>query len=109
VARKKKGSANRKKAVARLGALHGRIALQRSDWLHKLTTDLADAHPVIAMEDLRIKNMSASAVGTVEARGKNVRAKAGLRHEEHLGRGHAVWRENSRSMPVKERSVAPRP
>jgi putative transposase len=78
VARKKKGSANRRKAVARLGALHRRIAHQRSDWLHKLTTYLADKHPVIALEDLRIKNMSASAAGTVEAPGKNVLAKAGL-------------------------------
>jgi len=60
VARKKKGSANRSKAVARLGELHRRITHQRTDWLHKLTTGLADAHPVIAIEDLRIKNMSAS-------------------------------------------------
>jgi putative transposase len=44
VSRKVQGSANRKKAVARLGALHRRIAHQRSDWLHKLTTDLADRH-----------------------------------------------------------------
>jgi putative transposase len=78
VARKKKGSANRKKAVAKLGVLHRRIAHQRGDWLHKLTTGLADAHPVIALEDLRIKSMSASAKGTVEEPGKNVRAKAGL-------------------------------
>ena len=78
VARKNKGSANRKKAVAKLGSLYRRVAHQRSDWLQKLTTELADRHPVIALEDLRIKNMSASATGTKEAPGKNVRAKAGL-------------------------------
>lgn len=76
VSRKQKGSANRKKAVQRLGALHRRIAHQRSDWLHKLTAQLADAHPVIALEDLRIKNMLASAKGGVDAPGKNVRQKA---------------------------------
>ena len=38
VSRREKGSANRRKAVARLGELHRRIARQRSDWLHKLTT-----------------------------------------------------------------------
>src|SRR5450631_1426281 len=40
VARKKKGSANRKKAIVRLGNIHRRIARQRADWLHKLTTSL---------------------------------------------------------------------
>jgi len=97
VARKKKGSANRKKAVVRLGNLHRRIAHQRSDWLHKLTTDLADVHPVIALEDLRIRNMSASAAGTVEAPGKNVRAKAGL----NRGILDAAWGEFARQLSYK--------
>lgn len=97
VARKKKGSSNRKKAVARLGALHRRIAHQRSDWLHKLTTDLADAHSVIALEDLRIKNMSTSAKGTVEAPGKNVRQKAGLNRSIL----DAAWGEFGRQLSYK--------
>jgi len=97
VARKKKGSANRKKAVQRLGALHRRIAHQRSDWLHKLTTDLSDAHAVIALEDLCIKNMSASAAGTVEAPGKNVRQKAGL----NRGILDAAWGEFARQLTYK--------
>lgn len=97
VSRKKKGSANRRKAVARLGNLHRRIAAQRSDWLHKLTTGLADRHPVIALEDLRIKNMSASAAGTVEAPGKNVRAKAGL----NRGILDAAWGEFARQLTYK--------
>lgn len=97
VSRKKKGSTNRRKAVQRLGALHRRIAHQRSDWLHKLTTDLADRHPVIALEDLRIKNMTASAAGTVEAPGKNVRAKAGL----NRGILDAAWGEFARQLTYK--------
>ncbi|MHC5879831.1 transposase, partial [Streptococcus pyogenes] len=56
VSRKCKGSKNRRKAVEKLASLHLKIAHERSDWLHKLTTNLADAHPVIAIEDLRIKN-----------------------------------------------------
>lgn len=51
VSRKVKGSRNRHKAVDRLVRLHARIAAQRNDWLHKLSTGLADAHPVIAIED----------------------------------------------------------
>ncbi len=78
VSRKKKGSANRRKAVDRLGRLYRRIARQRSDWLHKLTTDLANGHAVVALEDLCPSNMTASARGTAEAPGKNVRSKAGL-------------------------------
>ena len=72
VSRKVKGSRNRRKAVERLGRIHARIAAQRSDWLHQLSTRLADAHPVIAIEDLKVAAMSASAAGTVEAPGKQV-------------------------------------
>lgn len=97
VARKKKGSANRKKALARLGNLHRRIAHQRADWLHKLTTDLADQHAVIAVEALRIKNMSASAHGTAEAPGRQVRQKAGL----NRGILDAAWGEFARQLGYK--------
>jgi putative transposase len=97
VSRKREGSANRKKAVMRLAALHRRIARQRSDWLHKLTTDLADSHPVIALEDLRIENMAGSSAGTTEAPGKNVRAKAGLNRAIL----DAAWGEFARQLAYK--------
>jgi putative transposase len=97
VSRKVKGSANRRKAVVRLGNLHRRIARQRSDWLHKLTTELADRHPVIALEDLRIVNMSASAKGTVEAPGRNVKSKAGLNRSIL----DAAWGEFRRQLQYK--------
>ena len=97
LSRKKRGSANRKKAVARLGNLHRRIARQRSDWLHKLSTGLAEAHPVIAIEDLQVRNMSASAAGTIEAPGRNVRAKAGL----NRGILDAAWGEFARQLTYK--------
>lgn len=89
--RKVKGSRNRRKAVDRLGRLHSRIAAQRSDWLHKLSTELADAHPVIAIEDLRVAAMSASAAGTALAPGKRVRQKAGL-NRAILDQGWAEFR-----------------
>jgi len=97
VSRKFKGSANRKKAVWRLGALHRRIAHQRSDWLHKLSTDLAERHAVVALEDLRIKNMSASARGTAAQPGKNVAAKTGL----NRGILDAAWGEFARQLTYK--------
>lgn len=92
VARKQKGSANRKKAVQRLARLHQRIACQRSDWLHKLSTELASQHAVIAIEDLKVAAMSASARGTVAKPGKRVRAKAGL-NRSILDQGWAKFRD----------------
>jgi putative transposase len=78
VSRKVKGSCNRKRAVVKLRALHKRIAQQRNDWLHKLTSGLAGEYPVIAIEDLRIAAMSASARGSATQPGTKVRQKAGL-------------------------------
>lgn len=78
VSRKPKGSANRKKAVARLNACHGRIAAIRRDFLHQRTTQLVRGHALIAIEDLAVKSMTASAAGKVDAPGRNVKAKAGL-------------------------------
>ena len=78
VSRKIKGSSNWKKAVKKVARTHHRIANCRSDWTHKLTTDLADRFPVIAIEDLKVSNMSASSKGSVANPGKRVRQKAGL-------------------------------
>jgi putative transposase len=100
VSRKKKGSANRRKAAERLGCLHRRIARQRSNWLHELTTELAGRHPVIALEDLRVKNMSASARGTADQPGKNVAAKAAL----NRGILDAAWGEFTRQISYKLQS-----
>lgn len=55
--RKKKGSKNRKKATRRLANLHYKIANQRRDFLHKLTTRLAKTKPIIVIEDLIVRNM----------------------------------------------------
>lgn len=78
VSRKRRGSANRKKAVARLSACHGRIAAMRRDFLHQATTKLVAGHALVAIEDLAVRNMTASAAGSVDAPGRNVAAKAGL-------------------------------
>lgn len=76
--RKKKGSRNRAKARARLNACHGRVASMRRDFLHQRTTELVRSHALIAIEDLAVKRMTASAAGTEEEPGRNVKAKAGL-------------------------------
>lgn len=78
LARKKKFSANWRKQKARISALHTKIANVRNDFLHKVSTTISKNHAMIVMEDLHIRNMSASAKGSVGDPGKNVRQKAGL-------------------------------
>ena len=57
LSRKQKGSNNRNKARLKVAKLHEKIANQRKDFLHKLSTKLTRENQSIAIEDLRIKNM----------------------------------------------------
>jgi putative transposase len=60
VSRTAKGSANRRKAVARLGRAHARISGVRANLLHSFTARLARKHPAIVLEDLATKNLIAN-------------------------------------------------
>ncbi len=57
VSRKHKGSQNRKKAALRLARLHRRIAHQRANILHHLTSRLAKTKSVVVIEDLQVAGM----------------------------------------------------
>ncbi|VEP16180.1 transposase [Hyella patelloides LEGE 07179] len=57
LSRKTKGSNNRYKARLEVARIHSLIKDARTDFLHKLTTDLVRANSVIAIEDLAIRNM----------------------------------------------------
>lgn len=57
LSRKRKGSANRAKARLRVARIHARIADQRKDVAHKLTTQLIHENQVVAAESLQVKNM----------------------------------------------------
>ena len=81
VSRKKRGSERRKQAVHRLARARAKQARKRLDFLHKTTSQLAQNHALVAMEELRINNMTRSAQGTVEQPGRNVAQKAGLNRE----------------------------
>lgn len=76
--RKKKGSKNRRRAAARVARMHQRIRCQRKDFLHQISTRWSKSHALIALEDLRIGNMTRSAKGTVENPGSRVAQKSGL-------------------------------
>ena len=57
LAKKQKGSANRKKARLKVAKLHAKIADSRKDFLHKLSTRLINENQVIAIETLAVSNM----------------------------------------------------
>jgi len=78
IARRQKGSRNRHKAILRRRRLQARQARRRGDAKHKATSRLVQEHAVIVMEDLKVRNMTASARGTVDEPGSNVAQKAGL-------------------------------
>lgn len=58
--------------------IHVRIANCRTDFLHKTSTTISKKHAMVAIEDLRVSNMSKSAKGTADNPGTNVKAKSGL-------------------------------
>ena len=66
LSRKRKGSKNRAKAKKRLSKKHLKISNKRKDYLHKISKKITDENQVIVVEDLKIKNMTKNARGTVE-------------------------------------------
>ena len=78
IARRKRGSRRYVQQRARLARLQARAARIRKDWLHRASTNIADRFGIVVIEALKIKNMTASARGSLEQPGRNVRAKAGL-------------------------------
>jgi len=81
LARKEKGSNNRLAAKRALGKVQSKVARIRADYLHNTSAELSSKYAVIVLEDLKVSNMTASAKGTLEKPGKNVRQKAGLNRE----------------------------
>ncbi|MHB8293953.1 MAG: RNA-guided endonuclease InsQ/TnpB family protein [Acidimicrobiales bacterium] len=67
-----------RRTISEIAKLRGRQARRRADFTHKLTTGMAKNHGFVGIEDLRVKNMTASAKGTAGQPGTNVVQKAGL-------------------------------
>lgn len=57
LSKKKKGSANRRKARFKLAKQHLKVSNQRIDFLHKQSRTLAKRYSIIAVEELNIKSM----------------------------------------------------
>jgi putative transposase len=97
MSRKVKFSKNWEKAKIRIQRIYTRIANIRRDFLHKTSTAISKSHAIVCIEDLQVQNMSKSAAGTVDAPGKNVRAKSGL-NKSILDQG---WYEFRRQLEYK--------
>ena len=67
-----------RRTIAEIGRLRARQARRRLDFTHKLTSDLAKSHGWVGIEDLRVRNMTRSAKGTILVPGRGITAKAGL-------------------------------
>ena len=76
--RARPGSGNRRRLRRALAKQWRKVRSQRRDFHHKTARALVDAFDILALEDLRVAAMTASAAGTVEHPGHNVAAKAGL-------------------------------
>jgi putative transposase len=92
VARKTKGSHRWKRAVERLAKRKRHLAARRRDAAHKATTRIARTHPLVVVEDLHLRSMSASAKGSAAEPGRNVAAKSGL-NRSLLAHAHRETRQ----------------
>ncbi len=97
LSRKVKFSNHWKKAKARIQRIHSRIGNARRDYLHKTSTTISQNHAMVCIEDLQVRNMSKSAVGTIEQPGRHVSAKSGL-NKSILDQG---WFEFRRQLDYK--------
>ncbi len=97
LARKRRRSSNRRKAIKRIAAHKAKIVRRRKDSLHKLTNLIAKSHGTIVIEKLNVRGMTASAAGTATQPGRRVVQKAGL-NRAILDKG---WGEFRRQLVYK--------
>ncbi|PWC54679.1 transposase [Azospirillum sp. TSA6c] len=74
----KRGSNRRAAARKALARTKAKMARVRLHWNHERTTEIARTYGVVVLEALKTRDMTASATGTAENPGRNVRQKAGL-------------------------------
>lgn len=55
--RRRKGSVNRRRTIAKLNREHARLGARRKDFTHKLSRSLIDRHEGVAVETLRLKGL----------------------------------------------------
>ena len=99
--RQKKKSKNKKKTYKKMAKIHQKIRHIRCNFLQKTTTAIVKNHNIVVLENLKVKNMSKSAKGTLEEAGRMVKQKAGL-NRAILRQG---WSEFERMLEYKLKRI----
>jgi putative transposase len=76
--KKEKQSNNYKKAYQKIAKIDRKIANIKAYHLKRVATEIAKTHSVVVVEKLKVKNMTASAKGTIESPGNRIKQKSGL-------------------------------
>lgn len=69
---------NHRKTQSKINKLTKKISNQKNDLYHKISTALTNKFDLIAVEDLKTRNMSKSSKGNEMVHGKKVKQKSGL-------------------------------
>jgi putative transposase len=86
VSRRQIGSGRHGDSKAKLVRCHAKVAHVRSDAIHKLTTQLATTYRTVVIEDLAVKNMTASPKPVVDPEHPGVFLPNGARRKAGLNR-----------------------
>jgi len=78
LARSRRGSANRRKTITAMGRITSRASDRRGDFCAFTANRITGRNAVVVLEDLKIKNMTASASRTLDEPGERVAQKRGL-------------------------------
>jgi putative transposase len=95
--RARKRSGRHQRTLDRIAKLRAHEARIRADFLHKLSTELAKSHGLVAIEELNVKSMTRSAARTLAEPGERVVQKRGL-NRAVLAQG---WGELHRQLSYK--------
>lgn len=76
--RRRRGSNRREATRKQINALYARVRHRRADFNAWTANRLTSDHGLIVLEDLRVRDMTASAKGTIDEPGRRVRQKSGL-------------------------------
>jgi putative transposase len=98
------GSGNRKRLRRALAKEWSKVRNQRRDFHHKTARALVNAYDMVALENLRVANMTAFARGAVDEPGRNVAQKAGLNRSIR----DAGWRQFTSILVAKAESAGRR-
>jgi len=83
-------SNNYRKHQKKLSKAYLKLSRIRKDFLHKASTAIAKNHDIVMVEDLKIRNMTKSAKGTIDNPGHNVKAKSKL-NKKILGQSWGLF------------------